>query len=892
MLLVGPPGSGKTHRVLAGLAEARAAGRGVLLVVPTASMAGHLRHQLARQGSPVSPEWIQPLRSFVENLTPECRELSPAAEAILAERSLADPAAAPFREVAGYAGFQQRLLDTFREFWSAGLDSAALVSLLGSESPFTRVMRACEGLIAGRGFVHRSERVRMAAEALRSRSLDAVFFDGFPNLTAVELDLVLAAAQAARSCVVTLPETGAEETRRALLDRGFPETVLTEIRRPQPEPVVIESPSPEREVEDIAGRILADRAKSGRAFREYGLILRSPETYGPLVAAVFERFGIPFRLNAAASLADHAAVRYLAGLLEGAVDGFDALATLELLKLGGSGLACDPELDRYDFDLREKAPGAGVLFLLQAAEPYPRVKQLVARLEDLAGWTSERLAASDWGRRAAALPDQWFSWPAVGDGVSRATAQAWRSLAAALEGWRRAAEEAAALVDGETGLAGYLRTLQAVLRLTPQHVPDRRRNVVQVLSVYEARQWELPVVFVCGLVEKQFPQHHSQNLFFPDGVRQGLALQGVRLRTSEDLDREERVLFEMARTRATEQLYLTYPARGEAGAETLRSWFLEPWAKQAAPAVAIRAQETPPSWRRAPGLLTEAASRAALLRVHQRFGPSALEKYLQCPFLFFAEHTLRLESPPAKPEERIDDLLRGAIIHRTIAQWASSGHPAIGPVFERVFREACAEEGIRLNFAAEALEMQLRADLERFARFERERPKSPGFSPGRPESDFSYLVDHDADEPIRITGRIDHHEISDAGAVVVVDYKYSTEARLRVLCREQEEGARVQAPLYLLGLEAERGLAPAGMLFYGLRDGPSRRGWVLPDAAPGDRDLERLSPAGFRAMLEAAAARTVEVIREIREGHVEVRPRDSGVCRSYCRFRNLCRVSW
>ena len=170
--------------------------------------------------------------------------------------------------------------------------------------------------------------------------------------------------------------------------------------------------------------------------------------------------------------------------------------------------------------------------------------------------------------RAAALPSKWFHPPAVDDGVAHETVLQWTTLAGALRGWLGAARDAAEALRLEgaerVGLSEYLAKLDAVLRLTALRIPDQRRNVVQVLSVYEARQWELPVVFVCGMVEKQFPRYHTQNLFFPDAQRHRLAERGWRLRTTADRNREERFLFELAITRATEQLYFTYPTRDEA----------------------------------------------------------------------------------------------------------------------------------------------------------------------------------------------------------------------------------------------------------------------------------------------------------------------------------------
>src|SRR5262249_30786196 len=156
---------------------------------------------------------------------------------------------------------------------------------------------------------------------------------------------------------------------------------------------------------------------------------------------------------------------------------------------------------------------------------------------------------------------------------------------------------------------------------------------------------------------------------------------------------EERFLFDLAIARATTQLYLTYPARDETGGETLRSFFLEGFNVQ--PAQRVRLKEAAPQWRPAAAFLSDPSLRPQLASRHERFSPSGLDQYLQCPFLFFAERTLRLEAPPARPEDRIDEALKGTIIHRTIARWTAKGAGgSIRPVFERVFTEECEQAGI------------------------------------------------------------------------------------------------------------------------------------------------------------------------------------------------------
>jgi ATP-dependent helicase/DNAse subunit B len=600
MLLIGPAGSGKTTRVLSELEAALGRGQRACLVAPTASMAEHLQHQMARRGLVVSPRTILPLAGLVADLTPGCREVSPALEILLVERALARAATGEFAAVAGYPGFHTKLLDTMQEFWAAGAQPARLPSLLPGPpaTAFARVMAEFETLLREAGAMHRAERLRLAAEALQqqqNQKLAVALFDGFFNFTPVELELLRAVVRAAEKIVVTLPDSGAEEARRALVEMGMPEQQLAQVYRPSVAPVVVQAATPEREIEHIAGRILADHQASGRPFQEYGVILRAPEIYAPIVEAVFERFGIPFRSPWPRPLAGHSSIRFLAGLLRLADTGFDGAETLEVLKLAGSGIGLSRQIDRYEFRLREALPGQGVEFLRAQAAKLPQVEAKLEQLGKLADWAGATLTPQVWTRRAAGLARAWFHPPEITDGVAHEKTLEWRRLAEALQAWAAAAEEAADVLRLEgverASLQRFRAALEAVLRLTLLRAPDRRRNVVQVLSVYEARQWELPVVFVCGLAERQFPRYHSQNLFFPDAQRRRLAASGLRLSASADLDREERFLFDLATTRATDQLYLTYPTHEDAGAETLRSFFLEPWTDCVVAAERVRVKE-------------------------------------------------------------------------------------------------------------------------------------------------------------------------------------------------------------------------------------------------------------------------------------------------------------
>ena len=121
----------------------------------------------------------------------------------------------------------------------------------------------------------------------------------------------------------------------------------------------------------------------------------------------------------------------------------------------------------------------------------------------------------------------------------------------------------------------FNRIFESQVALTLYKKTDRRREVVHVINVLEARQWEIPVVFVGGLLEKEFPRQVREDLFLKDFHRKKLNAAGnIVLREAGEQMDEERYLFYIAVTRAKERLYLSYPSATIDGNLTLPSFFL------------------------------------------------------------------------------------------------------------------------------------------------------------------------------------------------------------------------------------------------------------------------------------------------------------------------------
>jgi len=318
MLLVGPPGSGKTHFVLRAVEAVLREGRdrNAILIVPTASMAEHLIHTLARRGVAVPTRVVRRIAAFVDDLTPKLTEAEPAAESWLLGRLLEEDNSPAFREIAARDGFREQVLGVMRELMSADCAPRTL-------KPFTKTLHQAEFLklfetfqqqLRDKGYATYGEKHRQAADRIRSEGLGdikEVYLGGFFQLSTGEHRLISALAERADKLVVTAP-AGVESTYPDL-----PVERLETVNRPRPTAQVVKSRSPEHEIEDIARRIL----ETNRPFHECGVVVRTPDVYGPLIETVFERFGIPFRMRAAAPLAEYGAVAYLRELLRGIAEG-------------------------------------------------------------------------------------------------------------------------------------------------------------------------------------------------------------------------------------------------------------------------------------------------------------------------------------------------------------------------------------------------------------------------------------------------------------------------------------------------------------------------------------------------------------------------------------------
>jgi ATP-dependent helicase/DNAse subunit B len=872
LLLTGEAGSGKTSRILEGFRDAvRRRDSGVRLLTPTATMAQHLQNQVAREGFVFRPGLIQTLSRFVDTFAADMPQVSEPLLYLIVEEAANRVNRPEFARVVRLPGFCAALTRTMEEFSAAGCNAERLAENMARKigpaalgEAFLAVYREVHRELSRRGLATRSQRLAHAAEQIARQghpAIHTIWLDGFYALPDPELSVIGAMCRHAE-VTLALPAAGiTEPTRQRLLAMGFAEETCA-WERAQPRIELCEAPSIEREADEIARRIL-EQAAAGRPFRDMGVIVRSPELYEPILRATLDRFGIPARFYFDADLSKHALVRYLAGIVDALLGGWDHAETLAAIRLA-PGIACDD----FDFAVREEMPGHGLAGLQgiaaeraggRAGEEANSVLGLLRSLETLEEWRTLSSAPDEWVARLAGLR-AWFA-PGRPEPGSREAAAIARGQAAVLELFS-GAMEAAALALGErpVPLREFWRAAKSVLRLTALRVGDGRRNVVHVLGAHEARQWRLPVIFVCGLVEKQFPKFHTQDPFFPEAARAQLRQAGIRLRTAADFEAEERFLFDWAVTRASERLTLSYPQCDARGQHNLPSVYLDGVAAVRSDWQSVLPQPgRQRSAARPPAIISSADLLEVLAQRHQSFGPRSLETYLQCPFQFFGRDTLHLHPAPARPEKRLDFRMQGNIVHAALGALHNDPQP-LEEAFDAVFARICKNQRVPPGYRTEACRQRMLADLRALV-------EDPGWTQGyeiHTERKFRYKLGVD----VEISGRIDRIDVTPDHGAYVIDYKYSGAQNTKNL---GENERLLQPQLYLLAVERFFELRPEGMSYWGFKGDITRTPWMPFDPAQ---------------TIETA----LRIASEVRAGRVEPHPAEPDKCR-FCELRDVCRFA-
>jgi len=439
--------------------------------------------------------------------------------------------------------------------------------------------------------------------------------------------------------------------------------------------------------------------------------------------------------------------------------------------------------------------------------------------------------------------------------------------------------------------------------------PRSGESGVHLVDAWSARFGDFDEAHLAGLVDGEWPEPARRNIFYSSSILRELGwpaesdrLAGERalfadllrlpssrltvsvftleadalVSPSSLVDEVDHVDFTMIEAAASPVRIFEYEALclEPLDASPLRSSAAREWAARRWRALAAGARSAKGGWtgsHRAPA-----------------YSLSALERYQDCPFKFFASDVLRLEEVP-EDESTLSPRARGRFIHevfqRFFEAWDGRGGGAITaeslddaralmadiaePLLARLPAADAALERARLFGSAIStgsvdvvFEREVASDARVLARRLEHRLEGE-FALGSPDG-----------RRVPLKGVADRIDVLDGHRLRVIDYKTGSAPNPR---------RALQVPIYALSAQE--------------REGSSGEPWAIDEAAyiafSGKRSYVPIIKPGTAGdeVLTAARERLFAAIDGIERGEFPPRPHDPIIC-TYCAFVTVCRKDY
>ena len=288
--------------------------------------------------------------------------------------------------------------------------------------------------------------------------------------------------------------------------------------------------------------------------------------------------------------------------------------------------------------------------------------------------------------------------PEIGDPLRERHLRARRAVLSAIHGLRRAHQY---LDDSPIELSSVAAMIRRWIE-GQTFAPRAGHAGVQLLDAQAAKYGEFDEVFLVGLVEGEWPQRSSKSIFYPASLLSQLDWPDSRTTLA-----GERAAFQDLMGLARRQVHLsTFELENDSivgpsvfledadrlGFRTLvpparphsRMFVYEALASEPVEPSAVEGDAS--AWLAVRTARSEAAAGqfhgAAASYKPAAYSVSSLERYLQCPFQFFAERVLRLEEDP-EDEATLNPKELGIFVHdvfqKFFEEWNRQGHLGITP---------------------------------------------------------------------------------------------------------------------------------------------------------------------------------------------------------------------
>jgi hypothetical protein len=426
--------------------------------------------------------------------------------------------------------------------------------------------------------------------------------------------------------------------------------------------------------------------------------------------------------------------------------------------------------------------------------------------------------------------------------------------------------------------AQFIKTLVYLIRLAAR-APEPAPAGVIVMDMTETLGLAPKRLYFGGLTETNLPGGYSGDPILPDRVRRELGMPDI------DWHRDwQRFNFCRTMRASPNTPFLSFYDSDE-GRPVLPSPFLTiaPLKPESSGIMYSEAEEQTAQGRSAGIRFADTCrpvdfgrDKDVLKVLAARFGPerpisvTRLEAYRTCPYLFYLENILGLETPE-EPRYDIDTRQWGLVVHRVMEKLYAGGSLPVEQVHDAAMKalDATLAEVELPVFWQEVTRRVFANLLPDLVRCEAEL-REDGFQPQKTELSLAGNLTKD----IAVRGRFDRVDAS-ATAFRVLDYKTGRPGNFTP--KAVIDGTHVQLPLYAwLYHEAKPGLAIDNFGVYSLREPDviwfARRKYTVDE------------------LVKAALENAVAIVKSIRKGEFPALPADDRVC-EYCNLGHTCGFS-
>lgn len=378
---------------------------------------------------------------------------------------------------------------------------------------------------------------------------------------------------------------------------GFLEQHYQEPQAPYPEAPagirLVSAAGSRVEVEGVAREIVRLTREKGYRYREMAVILRDLESYGELVATVFQEYQIPFFMDMKRPVTHHPLVELIVSGLETINTYWSYEPLFRYLKTDLVPIARHQVDKLENYVLKYGIRGSRWLqeeewnFGFSDTEADEQRQKRINQWRDKASAALKKFHRQVYGQ--GALPVQVITthlYHLLRELQVNQTLERWYreaesqgQLDKALEHkqvWEQVMDLfdqlVTALGQEEMTLPEYAKVVEAGLKNLKLGLIPPALDQVLVGSIERSRQPELKAAFLLGVNEGVFPARIKEDEIFDDREREQLAANRLELAPTSKLSLfHEQYLVYIALTRASEYLWISYPKANEAGKELMPS---------------------------------------------------------------------------------------------------------------------------------------------------------------------------------------------------------------------------------------------------------------------------------------------------------------------------------